>query len=299
MKSGRRHFVTASALGAAGMIARSQLIAAGSAALQSVSRPETPSGGAGSYRQVDSISWYYELRGRGPTVVLIPSGEGDCGSFEKVAVALISEFTVLTFDMPGFSRSSDPPGFADYSMTQAANEVAALVHALDVAPATFYGCSSGGQVALSLVADHSALVRNAVVHEVPLPPGTRSDLVTLSDAEIVRTCKDLFRNDLNEKPAAWDALGEAYHRRLERNYVTWVRRYVAGSRVLRSFTKEELQRRPVTWTIGGLTPAARSFSNVVMAHTAGIEIALLMCRHFPQVSIPEVLADHIRKAARA
>lgn len=87
--------------------------------------------------------------------------------------------------------------------------------------------------------------------------------------------------------------------RLERNYITWVRRYVGGGSVRRGFTAEELQRRPVIWTIGGLTPAARFFSNVVTAHAAGIEIGLLMCRHFPQVSIPEVLADHIRKAARA
>jgi pimeloyl-ACP methyl ester carboxylesterase len=299
MKSGRRHFVTASAIGAVGMIARSQLIAAASGALQSSSRREATAEEAGSYRQVDSIKWYYELRGRGPTVVLIPSGEGDCGSFEKVAVALSREFAVLTFDMPGFSRSSDPPGFGNYSMSQAASEVVGLVRALGLAPATFYGCSSGGQVALSLVADHSSTVRNAVVHEVPLPPGTRSDLVKLTDAEIVRTCKDLFRKDLNENTAAWDALGEAFHKRLERNYVTWVRRYVGGGRILRSFTKEELRRRPVTWTIGGLTPAARFFSNIVTAHGAGIEIGLLMCRHFPQVSIPEVLADHIRKAARA
>ena len=54
----------------------------------------------------------------------------------------------------------------------------------------------------------------------------------------------------------------------------------------------------MTWTIGGLTPAARFFSNVVMAHGAGIQIGLLMCRHFPQVSIPGVLAHHIVKVAR-
>jgi hypothetical protein len=125
------------------MIARSQLIAAAGGVLQSSSRREAPAGEAGSYRQVDSITWYYELRGRGPAVVLIPSGEGDCGSFEKVAVALSGEFTVLTFDMPGFSRSSDPPAFGSYSMAQAASEVVALVRALGLPPATFYGCSSG------------------------------------------------------------------------------------------------------------------------------------------------------------
>jgi hypothetical protein len=153
-------------------------------------------------------------------------------------------------------------------------------------------------VALSLAADYSPLVRNAIVHEVPLPPGAFSDLTKLTDAEIVRGCKGLFRNDMNENAEAWDALGDAFHKRLERNYVTWVRRYVGGNRILRNFTADELLRRPVTWTIGGLTPAARFFSNVVMAHAAGIQISLLMCKHFPQVSISELLTDHIRKAAR-
>jgi pimeloyl-ACP methyl ester carboxylesterase len=212
--------------------------------------------------------------------------------------------------MPGFSRSSDPPDFANYSMDQAASEVAGLVRSLGLEPATFYGCSSGGQVALRLAADHSALVRNVLVHEVPLPR-TRaltpsaltlaiSAMTKLADDEVIRACKDLFRNQLNENAEAWDALGEAFHKRLERNYVTWVRRYVGvgASRRARSFTPEKLRRRPVTWTIGGLTPAAAFFENVVTAHAAGIQIDLLMCRHFPQVSIPDVLADHIGKVAR-
>jgi pimeloyl-ACP methyl ester carboxylesterase len=253
----------------------------------------------GFHRQVDSIDWYCELRGQGPTVVLIPSGEGDCGSFEKVAASLSGQFTVLTFDMPGFSRSSDPPDFTNYSMGCAAREVAGLVQALELAPATFYGCSSGGHVALTLVAEHPDLVRNAAVHEVPLSvTGAIGRLTTLDDDEIVRACQDLFRNQMNESAEAWDALGEAYHKRLERNYVTWVRRYVGQHRIFRPFAPEELRRRPVTWTIGGLSPAFMFFDNVVTAQAIGIPIALLMCKHFPQVSIPDKLADHISKVAQ-
>jgi pimeloyl-ACP methyl ester carboxylesterase len=254
-----------------------------------------------SYRhRVDSIDWYCESRGRGPTIVLIPSGEGDCGSFEKVAESLSPEFTIFSFDMPGFSRSTEPQDFGSYSTTQAASEVAALMRSLGVGPATFYGCSSGGQIALCLAADHSDLVRNVAVHEVPLAPSPIiSGLPALADDEVVRVCKDIFRNQMNESGEAWDALGEAFHKRLERNYVTWVRRYVGHSHFLRAFTVEELRRRPVTWTIGGLTPAVAFFDNVVTAHAAGLQIGLLMCRHFPQVSIPDVLTKHIRKVARA
>lgn len=257
--------------------------------------------------QVDAIHWYCELRGSGPTVVLIPSGEGDCGSFDKVAELLSTQFTVLTFDMPGFSRTSDPPNFERYSMAQAASEVAALVQSLELGPATFYGCSSGGQVALRLAVQAPGLVRRAIVHEVapaapfPQPPSGAAPVPALSpgssDEDIVLACKYRFRNVMNEDGEAWDALGEAYHRRLERNYVTWVRRYF-GMPDLRMPTPEELQRRSITWTIGGLTEAAKFFNNVLAAHAAGIAVGLLMCKHFPQVSIPEALADHISKAAR-
>jgi len=33
-------------------------------------------------------------------MVLVPSGEGDCSNFERVAAALADQFTVLTFDTP-------------------------------------------------------------------------------------------------------------------------------------------------------------------------------------------------------
>ena len=250
--------------------------------------------------KVCGITWYYELYGQGPTVVLIPSGEGDCGSFAKTANDLARDFTVLTFDMPGFSRSSDPPNFDNYSMAQAASEVVALVRSLGLPPATFYGCSSGGQVALSLAVDHPDLVRHAAVHEVPLSPhGAIQRLQALPDEQLIGVCSDLFRNQMNENPEAWDALGAEFHRRLDRNYVTWTRKYVSNGRVLRTFTADDLRGRPITWTIGGLTPAFAFLDNAVLACAAGIPIGILMSKHFPQVSIPEVLADHIRTVAQA
>jgi pimeloyl-ACP methyl ester carboxylesterase len=76
------------------------------------------------------------------------------------------------------------------TLSRAASEVAALVRSIGLGPATFYGCSSGGVVALCLTADHSDVVRNVVVHEVPLSPASEelSRLTTLADAEIIRVC---------------------------------------------------------------------------------------------------------------
>jgi pimeloyl-ACP methyl ester carboxylesterase len=83
------------------------------------------------------IDWYCEQRGEGPPVVLVPSGEGDCASFEKVAAQLANDFTVLTFDMPGFSRSHvrSPD---DVSVPKLADQIADLVESLSLCPATFY-----------------------------------------------------------------------------------------------------------------------------------------------------------------
>lgn len=246
------------------------------------------------------IDWHCESRGQGPVIVLVPSGEGDCASFEKTAATLARDFTVLTFDTPGFSRTSAPPDFDGYTTTRAAHEVAALLRSLRVGPATIYGCSSGGQIALCLVADHPDLVHRAVVHEVPLwKTQWLAHLLALDDAGVVAACQGVFRDHMNEDAAAWDALGPVYHARLAKNYITWVRRYLASPDLLRAFTREELHRRPVTWTLGGLTPVFAFYDNIVTAHEAGLPLGMLMCRHFPQVSIPDALAAHIAGCARA
>ena len=46
--------------------------------------------------------------------------------------------------MPGFSRTSVPADPADFAGAKIGEQVAALVRSLDVANATFYGCSAGG-----------------------------------------------------------------------------------------------------------------------------------------------------------
>jgi pimeloyl-ACP methyl ester carboxylesterase len=48
---------------------------------------------------------YYEVRGRGPAVLLIAGATGDCGPFARSAERLADEFTVITFDRRGNSRS--------------------------------------------------------------------------------------------------------------------------------------------------------------------------------------------------
>jgi pimeloyl-ACP methyl ester carboxylesterase len=245
-------------------------------------------------RTKDGVEWHCERQGQGPHLVLVPSGEGDCASFAKVAAILADSFAVTTFDMPGMSRSTAPEAaMADLTATKLASQVIGLLDELSIDIATFYGCSSGGLVVLTLAYVYPERVRSVIVHEVPLTK-TLGALTKLDDEAIVNTCRNVVEEIVGDKDA-WAALGPDYHARLDRNYVTWVRKYV--DRVERSFTKEELTVRPVDWTIGALSPAGLFFSNVVAACHAGIPIGLLNSRHFPQVTIPDVLAEHILAAA--
>lgn len=245
--------------------------------------------------QAGGIDWYCEQRGEGPPVVLVPSGEGDCAVFEQLATRLAKHFTVLTFDTPGFSRTHAPVG--EISMSKLGGQIACLVRSLGSYPATFYGSSSGGVAVLELVVRHADLVRHAVVHEVATPGAAPlvGDLARLDDAAIVERCRLLFAQMLNDDADAWEALGAEFHARLARNYVTWVRRYVEAP--VPSYSPQDLAEKPVTWTIGGLTPAFAFIDNVVLAVQSGLSIRPLMCKHFPQVSEPEMLAAHIRESA--
>jgi pimeloyl-ACP methyl ester carboxylesterase len=253
------------------------------------------------------IDWYCELRGSGPSVVLIPSGEGDCGSFRRVAEALATDFTLLTFDMPGFSRSGPSPEFGRVTAGMLAEQIATLVSSLQLAPAAFYGCSSAGLAALTLVAQYPTLVRNALVHEAALgkdsiPLEASAALFALNDlgdAEIVKRCKKLFRDRLNSNGEAWDAVGEQYHQRLEKNYVTWVRHYLWEGLADRAYTAEDLARRPICWSVGGLSQGWIVAANLRVASRGKIGVQVLPCKHFPQIEIPELLTSRIRSHTKA
>jgi hypothetical protein len=120
---------------------------------------------------------------------------------------------------------------------------------------------------------------------------------TVEAEELATIVGSVFRNVMNDSAEAWDGLGADFHGRLRRNYGTWVRHYVPLEN--RSYTRSELTRRPIVWTVGGFSVIWPFVSNFLTAQRAGIEIGLLRSKHFPQVSVPEELADHIDRQARA
>jgi acetyltransferase/esterase len=112
---------------------------------------------------------YHEVRGSGPVLLIIPTGNGDAAPFGVMADALAAHRTVITYDRRGFSRSpADGPVDDDRRMAQDVSDAVRLLDHLADGPAEVFGTCSGGIVALSLLERHPARVRTLVAHEPPL-----------------------------------------------------------------------------------------------------------------------------------
>lgn len=114
---------------------------------------------------VNGAVLYYEKQGNGPALLFIAGSTGDAGNFTRAADLLADEFTVVTYDRRGNSRSPRPPGWRTTSVAEQADDAAALIHALDLAPAAIFGASAGGPIALDLMIRYPQLVRAGVLQE--------------------------------------------------------------------------------------------------------------------------------------
>jgi len=118
---------------------------------------------------VNGASLYYEMHGTGPSVLCIAGTTGDAGHFAPVATLLAHEFTVVTYDRRGNSRSPGPQGWTRTSVAEQAEDAAALVQALQVAPVAVFATDAGGRIGLDLMLRFPHLLRGVILHEPVLP----------------------------------------------------------------------------------------------------------------------------------
>ncbi len=66
--------------------------------------------------EVNGARVFHEVQGSGPALLFITGGTGDAGEWSHVAPVLAQEFTVVTYDRRGFSRSPRPDGWTATSI---------------------------------------------------------------------------------------------------------------------------------------------------------------------------------------
>jgi len=123
---------------------------------------------AGDVLEVNGTELYHEVRGAGPPLLLIMGATGDAGHFERLAELLANEFTIISYGRRGNGRSPRPLGWAATSAEEQADDAAALLKALGLAPAVVFGTSLGAVIALCLVLRHPSEVSGAILHEPAL-----------------------------------------------------------------------------------------------------------------------------------
>ena len=132
--------------------------------------------------KVPGATLYYEVRGQGPVLLMIPGGPTDAGIFAGLAAALADRYTVVAYDPRGNSRSVFDATPVEQDMDVNADDAAALIDALGGAPVCVLGSSGGAQIGLDLAARHPEKVRVLVAHEPPcvllLPDPAQGQAVT-------------------------------------------------------------------------------------------------------------------------
>jgi pimeloyl-ACP methyl ester carboxylesterase len=119
--------------------------------------------------RVPGASLHYEVRGSGPTLLLITGGPADADGYAQLATLLADRYTVVTYDTRGNSRSEPDDRSLDVSVPLLANDALHLIDAISGdEPAFVFGNSGGATTGLDLLIRYPHRVRKLVAHEPPL-----------------------------------------------------------------------------------------------------------------------------------
>ena len=115
---------------------------------------------------VNGVRLYYELHGSGEPLALVHGAWADATTWRFVVPGLAEKFRVLSYDRRGHSRSERPA--TQGSVDEDSDDLAALLEALDLAPAHVVANSGGGNIALRLATRRPDLFRLLSCHEPAL-----------------------------------------------------------------------------------------------------------------------------------
>src|SRR5882672_6212598 len=146
----RRHFIMRST---AGIILASSIFA--------FTQTNTTAALKSGYAPVDGLKMYYEIHGTGKPLILLHGGLGSSDMFSQIMPQLSKERQVIAVDLRAHGRTADIDRPLSYETM--ADDVAALIHYLQIEKADVMGYSVGGEVALRTAIQHPDVVRKLVL----------------------------------------------------------------------------------------------------------------------------------------
>jgi pimeloyl-ACP methyl ester carboxylesterase len=251
----------------------------------------------------NGMDFYCEMMGQGPTIVLVPPGSNDCGPYEKMMGYLADEFTVLTFDPRGGSRSPDPHP-RPVTPELFSDDIVALVQAIPLEqPISAFGVSSGGQAVLALARFHPDITRNGVVHEAALQADTPIKNAGFEYFQRLSTFSPKIANTSTILSIAMMGTVEltedtAQRARIAQNGVYWSQYYLGTVDMGQYFEEDFAHMAPVDFTIGVWTPSWLTAANQATAARGNRPITWINSAHAPHVTMAKEMADIVREKVK-
>src|SRR5262245_38535418 len=119
------------------------------------------------YVTTEGDDLYFEVRGQGQPLLMIPGGGGDGHSYAAIAERLAEEFEVIMYCRRAGGRSTmNHPDHFD--IAQQSRDALAVLGAVGETSAFIMGNSSGAVIALDIATTYPEAVMAIVAHEPPL-----------------------------------------------------------------------------------------------------------------------------------
>ena len=115
---------------------------------------------------VNDTTLYYEQDGQGPAMLFVHGMCGDADVWADQARRFADRSRCVRYDRRGHTRSDR--GETAISAALHADDAAAIIDALDLAPCLIVGSSSGAAIAVAVALRYGHLLRGAVLSEPPL-----------------------------------------------------------------------------------------------------------------------------------
>jgi len=111
--------------------------------------------------RVNGIDLYFEDRGSGEPLLLIPGLGGDVAEYARVIDGLAQQVRVIAMDNRGSGRSEKPD--IPYTVQMMADDAAGFLEGLALGPVHVLGHSMGGRIAMDLALRHPERVKTLIL----------------------------------------------------------------------------------------------------------------------------------------
>ena len=121
------------------------------------------------YAEGAGVELHYRSHGEGPAALLVHGMASDSQAWEPLAEQLAADgLCTIALDRRGYGDSGAPEPYAATTVQEQAEDVAALLGAVDAIPALLVGEGFGAVVVLELLVRRPELFRAAVLADPPL-----------------------------------------------------------------------------------------------------------------------------------